>query len=175
MLDFFFFFLKQSRLFSLNTSKSPVAYNQHFPLHKTLRSPNVTKGSTQWKLQWNWKISLTNTSPVLNQEKKQFILELLHHATHFQESSIRKRRKNNINSMWILTIAWRSTCGFQSESYRITTSAVAKLIPRPPARVLNMNTNFELPGSLYALIDAYINKRNISVEPNVLRVLFLLK
>lgn len=58
-----------------------------------------------------------------------------------------------------LTIAWRSTCGFQSESYRITTSAVARLIPRPPARVLSINTNFELPGSLYALIEACKNNK----------------
>lgn len=52
-----------------------------------------------------------------------------------------------------LTIACRSTWGFQSESYRMTTSAVAKLIPSPPALVLSMKMNLELLGSLYALID----------------------
>lgn len=52
-------------------------------------------------------------------------------------------------------MAWRSTCGFQSESYRMTTSAVAKLIPSPPARVLNMKMNLELLGSLYALIEIW--------------------
>lgn len=55
-------------------------------------------------------------------------------------------------------MAWRSTWGFQSESYKITTSAVARLMPRPPARVLNMKTNFELFGSLYALMDSYTHK-----------------
>lgn len=35
----------------------------------------------------------------------------------------------------------------------MTTSAVAKLIPSPPARVLNMKMNLELLGSLYALIE----------------------
>jgi len=51
------------------------------------------------------------------------------------------------------TIAWRSTCGFQSESMRMTTSAVARLIPRPPALVLSMKMNLLLPGALYSLID----------------------
>lgn len=60
-----------------------------------------------------------------------------------------------------LTIAWRSTWGFQSESYKITTSAVARLMPRPPARVLNMKTNFVLFGSLYALMDSYRHKINV--------------
>mmetsp|Transcript_24062 Transcript_24062/g.37866 ORF Transcript_24062/g.37866 Transcript_24062/m.37866 type:complete len:336 (-) Transcript_24062:1713-2720(-) len=36
---------------------------------------------------------------------------------------------------WHLAIACRSGCGFQSESYKITVSALCRLIPRPPARV----------------------------------------
>uniref|UniRef100_A0A915IUZ4 Uncharacterized protein n=1 Tax=Romanomermis culicivorax TaxID=13658 RepID=A0A915IUZ4_ROMCU len=35
----------------------------------------------------------------------------------------------------------------------MTTSAVAKLIPKPPARVVNMKINFSLPGLLYSSID----------------------
>lgn len=46
------------------------------------------------------------------------------------------------------TMAWRSTCGFQLLSYKITMSAVARLIPKPPALVLNMKTNLELSGML---------------------------
>ena len=52
-------------------------------------------------------------------------------------------------------MAWRSTCGFQSESKRSTISAVAKLIPRPPALVLNMKTNFSLPGKLKLSMDTW--------------------
>lgn len=44
----------------------------------------------------------------------------------------------------------------------MTTSAVAKLIPRPPALVLNMKINFELLGSLYALIEIYKQKKNMN-------------
>lgn len=36
---------------------------------------------------------------------------------------------------------WSLACGFQSESYRITVSAVCRLMPRPPALVDSMNTN----------------------------------
>ena len=50
----------------------------------------------------------------------------------------------NLNISHILqhTIACRSTWGLQSLSYKITISAVAKLIPRPPALVLNKKINF---------------------------------
>jgi len=34
----------------------------------------------------------------------------------------------------------------------MTTSAVARLIPKPPALVLNINTNFSLLGALNASI-----------------------
>jgi hypothetical protein len=40
-----------------------------------------------------------------------------------------------------------SLCGFQSESYITTVSAVARLIPRPPALVDNRNTNCGAPGA----------------------------
>lgn len=50
------------------------------------------------------------------------------------------------------TIACKSTCGFQSESNKITMSAVAKLIPKPPALVLNINMNFSLFGMLNSFI-----------------------
>lgn len=49
-----------------------------------------------------------------------------------------------------------SLCGFQSESYIITVSAVAKLIPKPPARVDNKKAKWGEPGAekkrkIYAL------------------------
>ena len=47
-------------------------------------------------------------------------------------------------------MACRSTCGFQSESYRMTISAVYRLIPRPPALVESRKANFSELGALYA-------------------------
>jgi hypothetical protein len=41
---------------------------------------------------------------------------------------------------------------YQSLSYRTTISAVVKLIPRPPARVVSKKMNFSLPGLLYSSI-----------------------
>lgn len=41
-----------------------------------------------------------------------------------------------------LSCACKSICGFQSESNRITVSAVCKFNPRPPALVLNKNTSY---------------------------------
>jgi hypothetical protein len=49
---------------------------------------------------------------------------------------------------WARSIAWRSTWGFQSLSYRTTVSAVARLIPSPPARVLRRKMNFSEPSLL---------------------------
>ena len=46
------------------------------------------------------------------------------------------------------SMACRSACGFQSLSYRMTTSAVCRLMPSPPARVDSRNANFSLPGAL---------------------------
>jgi hypothetical protein len=43
----------------------------------------------------------------------------------------------------LLLLTCRSICGFQSLSYRMTMSAVARLIPRPPARVDSRNTNLK--------------------------------
>ena len=40
----------------------------------------------------------------------------------------------------------------QSESKSTTTSAVTKLIPKPPARVVSKNANFSDPGALYSSI-----------------------
>ena len=45
---------------------------------------------------------------------------------------------------WALSIAYKSTYGFQSLSNNITVSAVVKLIPSPPAQVLNRKMNFLL-------------------------------
>lgn len=42
---------------------------------------------------------------------------------------------------------------YQSLSYIITISAVARLIPKPPALVVNKNINFELFGLLNSSID----------------------
>ena len=39
------------------------------------------------------------------------------------------------------TMRQNLACGFQSESYRMTVSAVWRLIPSPPALVDSMNTN----------------------------------
>lgn len=50
------------------------------------------------------------------------------------------------------------TCGFQSLSYINTISAVAKLMPRPPARVLRRKMNFELSGALNSSICDYSKK-----------------
>mmetsp|Transcript_25148 Transcript_25148/g.86125 ORF Transcript_25148/g.86125 Transcript_25148/m.86125 type:complete len:249 (-) Transcript_25148:1693-2439(-) len=44
--------------------------------------------------------------------------------------------------------ACRSFCGFQSLSKMITVSAVARLMPRPPARVESRNAKSELPSAL---------------------------
>ncbi len=44
----------------------------------------------------------------------------------------------------------------------MTTSAVARLIPRPPARVLNMNRNFKLLGSLKALMEIWGDEKNVT-------------
>lgn len=68
-------------------------------------------------------------------------------------NSLALNKERAVQHFTVPTMAWRSTWGFQSESYRMTTSAVAKLIPSPPALVLNMKMNFELLGSLYALIE----------------------
>lgn len=43
-------------------------------------------------------------------------------------------------------------CEHSKKNSTYTTSAVAKLIPKPPALVDNMNKNFLLPGELYSVI-----------------------
>lgn len=53
---------------------------------------------------------------------------------------------NRCNNSGTNTIIQKNTD--QSLSYRMTTSAVARLMPRPPARVDNKKTNFSLPGLL---------------------------
>ena len=45
-------------------------------------------------------------------------------------------------------IACRSICGFQSESKRMTVSALCRLRPRPPARVESMNMKWGELGAL---------------------------
>mmetsp|Transcript_24679 Transcript_24679/g.84406 ORF Transcript_24679/g.84406 Transcript_24679/m.84406 type:complete len:219 (-) Transcript_24679:1535-2191(-) len=52
------------------------------------------------------------------------------------------------------SIACRSICGFQSLSYRMTVSAVARLMPSPPALVDRRKMNFWLPSRLNAWICA---------------------
>lgn len=56
-----------------------------------------------------------------------------------------------------LSCACKSTCGFQSESRRITISAEAKFIPNPPARVLSINRNFSDPSLLNSSINACLS------------------
>ena len=70
---------------------------------------------------------------------------------------------------WARSMAWRSACGFlkriineaakkcsytthQSLSYKTTMSAVVRLIPSPPARVVRRKINRSLPGLLYSSI-----------------------
>mmetsp|Transcript_2524 Transcript_2524/g.7433 ORF Transcript_2524/g.7433 Transcript_2524/m.7433 type:complete len:218 (+) Transcript_2524:1244-1897(+) len=48
--------------------------------------------------------------------------------------------------------ACRSICGFQSLSYRMTTSAVYRLMPRPPARVDSRKAKCGEPGALNSSI-----------------------
>ena len=62
--------------------------------------------------------------------------------------------------------AYRSTWGFQSLSYKITISAMAKLIPKPPALVLNMKINFLLPGMLYMHWLLIVSPHAVSVHPD---------
>lgn len=77
-------------------------------------------------------------------------LNILHIMPN-QTISTRVNYKNLVKQA-LLTIACRSIWGFQSESYMMTTSAVARLIPRPPALVDNIKINFSLPGALNSLI-----------------------
>ena len=44
-------------------------------------------------------------------------------------------------------LTWMSLWGFQSESKMTTVSAVARLIPRPPARVDSRKQNWHAPGA----------------------------
>ena len=51
----------------------------------------------------------------------------------------------------------------------MTMSAVARLMPRPPARVLSRKTNFVLSGMLNASIDAWVEHATVLItliEPN---------
>ena len=45
-------------------------------------------------------------------------------------------------------MAWKSFCGFQSESKMMTVSAVARLMPSPPARVESRKTKSRESGAL---------------------------
>jgi hypothetical protein len=59
-------------------------------------------------------------------------------------------------------------------SYIITISAVARLIPKPPARVVNKNKNFLLPGELYSSIE--VTRSSCGVLPSILQYsVFVLK
>ena len=77
----------------------------------------------------------------------------------------------NLNSHILQhTIACRSTWGFQSLSYKIIISAVAKLIPRTPALVLNMKINFHFQ-ACYICIDCWLSllMRCLSIQMEVLK------
>ena len=65
-----------------------------------------------------------------------------------KENDSRKMSGSNI------PCACRSACGFQSESYMITTLALVRFIPTPPAFVDNRNTSLFLCGLLYLSIAA---------------------
>lgn len=55
--------------------------------------------------------------------------------------------------LWHALHTCRSFCGFQSESKMMTVSAVARLMPSPPARVDSRNAKSVLPGALKCSID----------------------
>ena len=74
--------------------------------------------------------------------------------------------KSKFTYILLHTIACRSTWGFQSLSYKITISAMAKLIPKPPALVLNMKINFLLPGMLYMHWLLIVSSHAVSVHPD---------
>ena len=50
---------------------------------------------------------------------------------------------------------------YQSESYKMTMSAVARLIPKPPARVVNMKMNLSESGRLKSSIDACLSSCDV--------------
>ena len=82
-----------------------------------------------------------------------------------------QNRKTETSFFWpmrcALSMACKSICGFQSESYKMTVSAVAKLIPKPPARVDKRNTNFSEFGLLYSSIES--SRIWPSVLPSILQ------
>lgn len=49
-------------------------------------------------------------------------------------------------------MAYKSICGFQSESYRTTVFAVIKFKPRPPALVLMRKMNLSVSGDVKSSI-----------------------
>ena len=56
-------------------------------------------------------------------------------------------------------IAWKSFCGFQSESKMMTVSAVARLMPSPPARVERRKTKSRESGALKWSIACVVEDR----------------
>lgn len=68
---------------------------------------------------------------------------------------------------WARSMACRSICGFQSESKMTTVSAVAKLMPSPPARVESRKRNLGDSGALNASMAA--SRSSPDVEPSILQ------
>ena len=75
--------------------------------------------------------------------------------------------------LWARSMACKSACGFQSLSYNTTVSALIRLIPRPPALVLNKNMNL----SEFFLVKLYIysSRDSMEVSPSILLYLNYLK
>jgi hypothetical protein len=65
-----------------------------------------------------------------------------------REKEKKRERQTKNNKRPTPSLTCKSICGFQSLSYSTTTSAVARLMPSPPARVDSRNTNCSLPGAL---------------------------
>lgn len=79
-------------------------------------------------------------------------------CTHTQAPHVKHTLHRLPQALWTIPMRWARSCacksawGFQSESYKITVSAVCKLIPSPPARVLNKKIKTSDPSALKAWI-----------------------
>ena len=72
---------------------------------------------------------------------------------------------------WARDMACRSFWGFQSESKMMTVSAVARLMPRPPARVDSRNAKSVDPGALKCSIACIMWKEKDAHTPLLVCIL----
>ncbi len=79
--------------------------------------------------------------------------------------AIESRGENRLsNFKYKVHTARHGTCGFQSQSNRITVSAAVSVRPTPPARVDSRNTNAELPARLNLMFVLSILTHNVGTE-----------